>query len=787
MRYPNLSSKHGDNRTHSNVTLLELQLQQVVQRHAAECTLGRNEHGGNDSYCDYNESTSSFKENPGKPSVRKHCSDRRASNADMTRTESRRSDCELEILAEGNYEIECSVLGDTIPPRGMGVRSLSQALLGGGLLQSIAKRLVSGTDDDASAMSPSHSGSSTSGNSADNKDDGRARSGARNSKAGQLVTNRRDAKPTALEDKLMQQMADMLKTHKAEMTEMQTKLNQREAAIKTLETALTLRTVSVDELRTELQDVTGQLKKAVKAASPKPSSRRNSLTNKTLQRSSSARMLTARVTRSRSCDVAVRNYCQSVDNVTTGNKVDPQHPLQHQGQRQSLFEYNDVLSSKGKTSLDTTMILPKSKSDSESPSLRPPRARLGSNKRHDEEGVESSMSTTSIGQNAMMSSKDETLLDNARNQPKETTCDKSQSLRPPRARLDSPRKSDNEGEIVSCVRRSSVGQNAVLRSKQDALVDTTLIRSKAKFCDKFLDLRPPSVRLDVRKSDDVGAEVAPLRGSSLGHHTAPRCSEEASCNTAKCLPKSNTIDQSHSIRPPRARLATIKGDDGTVVEAPLRRASSTQKPELHKAHSDRPRNSRSRERSMQKHENSCRTQSMGKEVHRESSKQRERSTHTRPIESSSHNDERPYSRARERNSHSREPSVVHKHENSSRTRSMGKEVLQVLSKHGERSTHTRPIESRNHFDGRTCSRVREPSTHMRSMDEKGHKEFSDRVERRMTPPVRSNPIPSPKIEKSLPPSDVTRRVPPPTLSKAASNRYMMRNQAYVDLDDDFSR
>lgn len=787
MRYSNLSSKQVDNRAQSNVTLLELQLQQVVQRHAAECTLGRNEHGGNDSYSDYNDSTSSLKDMTGKPSALKLCSERTASTSTTTQNESIRSDCDLEILTDGNYEIECSNLGDTIHPRGMGVRSLSQALLGGGLLQSIAKRLVAGNDDDASAMSPSYSGSSASGNSTDKRGERHARSGHRTSKVGQMVTNRRDAKRTALEDKLMQQMADMLKNHQAEIIEMQTKLNQREAAIKTLETALTFRTVSVDELRTELQDVTGQLKKAVKAASPKPSSRRNSLTEKMLTRSSSARKLTARMTRSRSCDVTERNHNQiddeSVSKGTLRNKTDPLHPLQHQ----SLLGINAVFSSKEENLLDTAMILPKSKSDDESPSLRPPRARLVSSKRHDEGVVVASLRTASLGHNAVISSKEEVILDNVMIRPKTTTCNKSQGLRPPRARLDS-RKSDDEGVVASSLRRSSLGHNDVLHSKKETFVDNAMIQSKTKTCDKSQNLRPPRTRMDSRKSDDVGTEAAPLRRSSLGHHTVLRSKEEASLDNAMNVPKSSTCDKSQSLRPPRARLVTTKGDDGGgVVDAPLRRASSTQKPDLHKAHSDRQRNSRSRERSLQKHENSSRTRSMGKEVLQESPKQRERSNHTRPIESSYHGDGRNSSRPRQRSSHSREPSNLQQQEHSSRTRTMGKKVLQECSKQRERSNHTRPIESSNHNDGRPSSRVRERSTHMRSMEEKGHRELPERVERRTTPPVSLNPVPSPRIEKSLSPCDMTRRVPPPTLSKAASNRYMMRNQAYVDLDDEFSR
>ena len=74
--------------------------------------------------------------------------------------------------------------------------------------------------------------------------------------------NRREAKRTALEECLMNQLADMQTNHEAEMGEMGIKLHQREAAIKTLERALTLRNGAVDEVRDELDVALAKLKEA---------------------------------------------------------------------------------------------------------------------------------------------------------------------------------------------------------------------------------------------------------------------------------------------------------------------------------------------------------------------------------------------------------------------------------------------------------------------------------------------------------------------------------------------
>lgn len=71
------------------------------------------------------------------------------------------------------------------------------------------------------------------------------------------ASNRMESKKTALEESLMKQLAHTQYRYKAEMNEMELKLHQREAAIKTLERALCLRNDAVDEVRNEL-DVTRQ-------------------------------------------------------------------------------------------------------------------------------------------------------------------------------------------------------------------------------------------------------------------------------------------------------------------------------------------------------------------------------------------------------------------------------------------------------------------------------------------------------------------------------------------------
>jgi myosin heavy subunit len=76
------------------------------------------------------------------------------------------------------------------------------------------------------------------------------------------ASTRMDAKKTALEESLMQQLADMQSLHKAEIDEMEVKLHQREAAIKTLERALCLRNDAVDEVRDDLEKTQVKLHEA---------------------------------------------------------------------------------------------------------------------------------------------------------------------------------------------------------------------------------------------------------------------------------------------------------------------------------------------------------------------------------------------------------------------------------------------------------------------------------------------------------------------------------------------
>ena len=76
------------------------------------------------------------------------------------------------------------------------------------------------------------------------------------------AANRREAKRTALEESLMQQLADMQTLHDDAIREMEVKLHQREAAIKTLERALSLRNEAVEEVRDELDLTRAKLKEA---------------------------------------------------------------------------------------------------------------------------------------------------------------------------------------------------------------------------------------------------------------------------------------------------------------------------------------------------------------------------------------------------------------------------------------------------------------------------------------------------------------------------------------------
>ena len=77
-----------------------------------------------------------------------------------------------------------------------------------------------------------------------------------------MASVNREAKRTALEESLMKQLADMQTNHCAEISELEIKLHQREAAIKTLERAQSLRDRAVDEMRDELNATLAKLKEA---------------------------------------------------------------------------------------------------------------------------------------------------------------------------------------------------------------------------------------------------------------------------------------------------------------------------------------------------------------------------------------------------------------------------------------------------------------------------------------------------------------------------------------------
>lgn len=76
------------------------------------------------------------------------------------------------------------------------------------------------------------------------------------------ASTRMEAKKTALEESLMQQLADMQSLHDAEINELGIKLHQREAAIKTLERALCLRSDAVEEVRDDLDKSQAKLMEA---------------------------------------------------------------------------------------------------------------------------------------------------------------------------------------------------------------------------------------------------------------------------------------------------------------------------------------------------------------------------------------------------------------------------------------------------------------------------------------------------------------------------------------------
>ena len=84
-----------------------------------------------------------------------------------------------------------------------------------------------------------------------------------------------EKKKTAIEESLMNQLAQMQANQAQQLQEMALKLQQREAAIKTLEKALTLQTGTVDDLRSELSNVRTKLKKTETKLDTKISSNRS--------------------------------------------------------------------------------------------------------------------------------------------------------------------------------------------------------------------------------------------------------------------------------------------------------------------------------------------------------------------------------------------------------------------------------------------------------------------------------------------------------------------------------
>lgn len=113
---------------------------------------------------------------------------------------------------------------------------------------------AAGTDEDMTLSDDPHGGSLSS-NSVESSSlaDGSRRFLLQKVDSIRLAAaNRRDAKRTALEESLMQQLADMQTRHDDAMREMEVKLHQREAAIQTLERALCLRNEAVEEVRDEL-------------------------------------------------------------------------------------------------------------------------------------------------------------------------------------------------------------------------------------------------------------------------------------------------------------------------------------------------------------------------------------------------------------------------------------------------------------------------------------------------------------------------------------------------------
>ena len=271
----------GDNKNKpSTLDTLELQLQRFVKRQSPVPDMEEDGFDADSYSGEYNDEIKAKKPLSKRWTIHdsatmKQCSERSLSTWESTLFGSAngRSERDLDNLIDVEFDIECNSLRreDSTILEDSASRGRAD-----GMMQSMTRRFrpPGSTDEEFSLMSPSQSGSSASGSSEKavkpitNED-----SGLFTAKwVGQMLKDRREAKKTALEEKLMNQMALIISHHKAEMEAMETTLNQKEAAIKTLEKALSLKTESVDELRNnekilrlELDQRKHQLKKALKA------------------------------------------------------------------------------------------------------------------------------------------------------------------------------------------------------------------------------------------------------------------------------------------------------------------------------------------------------------------------------------------------------------------------------------------------------------------------------------------------------------------------------------------
>jgi hypothetical protein len=218
----------------------------------------------------------------------------------------------------------------------------------------------------------------------------------------------------------------------------------------------------------------------------------------------------------------------------------------------------------------------------------------------------------------------------------------------------------------------------------------------------------------------------------------------------------------------------------------------------------------SRQRSSQAHERSNNHRSLGMDGHKNSS-ERERGSHGAEFEREGLKDS---SHHRGRNAPPRESSTPHStdHRSSRHREGTIEDASQKRERSApprERSTHIRERSS-SHSRQLTTEGLKDPrqqrqsialsrehpttnsSLHNRSVQAvDGKRTSSERGGRRSGAPPVTKPLVPPSrrtLERSLSSSSVnelpTRRMPPPSLSKSASQRYMMRNPIYTDLDDE---